>query len=730
MNFDAHKLFDLLPAILRIRDLAQAHFSPGWLAPEDRDAYIELQTLIDAGTPLTVLQQQHYDELQKRGLAGPLANLLGVLAEQVAVLEEDVEQLHDDQFIETCADWVAPYIGDLVGYRVLHGVTPKIASPRAEVAHTIAYRRRKGTVIVLEQLARDVTGWKATAVEFFQHLVMTQYMNHLRPHCVAAPDLRKWEPLARLGSAFDSIMHTVDVRRIASGRGRFNIPNVGVFLWRIDAFPLSASPAVAVDARRWRFHPLGIDQPLYTRPRTIAAFAELATPLHVPEPIRRRVLDARLDDYYTAADDALRSLRVHENSSGSFAPVPAASIRVCNLDDDGATWAHMPADSKFVVDPLLGRLALPSGLPAGTKVRVDFNYGFSGEMGGGEYDRSAVVADPEPPPNLLRVPDDFAQIQAALNALGAEGGVVLITDSGRYEETLSINAPAAKRVELRADNHCRPTIVLGGEFALSGDAGSEIRLNGLLIAGAPLHVSSAAGNAVARLRIIHCTLVPGWTLAADSTPQHANPNEPSLTVDIDPTIVTIERSITGGLRIDPGASAAATDSIIDATALAGVAYAAPDHAGAGGALQLVCCTVIGKIHALTLPLVSNSILLARLATPDTWTAPIVAERRQEGCVRFTYLSDGARVPQRYRCLPESADSPALAVPRFTSLRYGFAAYAQLAVTSGAQLLSGADNEGQPGAFNFLFQPQRESNLRVRLDEYLRAGLEAGIFYDS
>ena len=142
------------------------------------------------------------------------------------------------------------------------------------------------------------------------------------------------------------------------------------------------------------------------------------------------------------------------------------------------------------------------------------------------------------------------------------------------------------------------------------------------------------------------------------------------------------------------------------------------------------CTVIGKINALKLPLVSNSILLAQLAAADTWSAPIIAARRQEGCVRFSYLPDSARVPRRYRCLPESADSPALAVPRFTSLRYGFAAYAQLAVTSGAQLLTGADNEGQPGAFNFLFQPQRETNLRVRLDEYLRTGLEAGIFYDS
>jgi hypothetical protein len=728
MSFDAHKLFDLLPAILRIRDASQAALTPAWLEPDDRDRYVELKTLVDSGTPLTPLQQQEYDQLQQRALAGPLANLLAVLAEQVAVLQEDVEQLYDDQFIETCADWVAPYIGDLIGYRMLHGVTPKIASPRAEVAHTIAYRRRKGTVLVLEQLARDVTGWNATAVEFFQRLVMTQYMNHLRPQCLAAPDLRRWERLERLGTAFDSIMHTVDVRRIASQRGRYNIPNIGLFLWRIDAYPLSESPAVALDSRRWRFHPLGIDQPLYTRPQTVADFAQLSTPLNVPEPISRRVLDARLDDYYTAADDARKSLRLYQNSSGSFVPVDAADIRICNLDDDGVSWAHMPTDTKFVVDPTLGRIALPPSLPAQTQVRVDFHYGFSGDLGGGEYDRSTAIADAEPPPNLLRVPDDFAHIQDALNALGADGGVVVVTDSGRYEETLTINAPADKRVELRADDHCRPTLVLGGELTLTGGDGSEIRLNGLLISGALLRVPNAPGDRLSKLRIAHCTLVPGWTLASDCTPQH--PNDPSLIVEIDEATVTIERSIVGGLRIDAEAAVSATDSIIDATATSGVVYAAPDGSSAGGELQLMTCTVIGKVNALKLPLVSNSILLAQLAASDTWTAPIIAARRQEGCVRFSFLPDSARVPRRYRCLPESADSPALAVPRFTSLRYGFPAYAQLAVSSGAQLLTGADNEGQPGAFNFLFQPQRETNLRTRLDEYLRTGLEAGIFYDS
>ena len=136
MSFDAQTIFELLPAIYRMRDAEQG---------------------------------------------GPLRQLIGVIAEQVAVLEEDIEQLYDDQFIETCADWVVPYLGELIGYRQLHGSTPQIRSPRAEVADTIRLRRSKGTAATLAQLARDVTGWDACAIEMFTRLAATQFINHPRP---------------------------------------------------------------------------------------------------------------------------------------------------------------------------------------------------------------------------------------------------------------------------------------------------------------------------------------------------------------------------------------------------------------------------------------------------------------------------------------------------------------------------------------------------------------------
>ena len=172
----------------------------------------------------------------------PLRALLGVFAEQLAALEENLEQLYDDQFIETCAEWVAPYIGDLIGYRPLHGVSPRISSPRAEVAHTIAFRRRKGTALMLEELAQDVTAWPARAVEFFEQLATTQSMKHVRLHAPATADLRDQRAMLQHGGAFNQLAHTAELRRPERGSGRYNIPNVSIFLWRLLPLRLTALP--------------------------------------------------------------------------------------------------------------------------------------------------------------------------------------------------------------------------------------------------------------------------------------------------------------------------------------------------------------------------------------------------------------------------------------------------------------------------------------------------------
>ena len=60
---------------------------------------------------------------------------------------------------------------------------------------------------------------------------------------------------------------------------------------------------------------------------------------------------------------------------------------------------------------------------------------------------------------------------------------------------------------------------------------------------------------------------------------------------------------------------------------------------------------------------------------ETWTAPVIAERRQEGCMRFCFVPPGSLTPRRFRCVPDDAHPDAL--PHFTSLRYGDPGYGQL-----------------------------------------------------
>jgi len=135
------------------------------------------------------------------------------------------------------------------------------------------------------------------------------------------------------------------------------------------------------------------------------------------------------------------------------------------------------------------------------------------------------------------------------------------------------------------------------------------------------------------------------------------------------------------------------------------------------------------VHASEITLASNTIFVSALATAgETWKAPVWADRKQSGCMRFSYVPAGSRTPRRYRCQPEDGGPPVR--PHFSSLRFGDPAYCQLLQATPDAIRRGADDESEMGVLHGLYQPQRETNLRVRLDEYLRFGLEAGIFYAS
>jgi len=327
---------------------------------------------------------------------------------------------------------------------------------------------------------------------------------------------------------------------------------------------------------------------------------------------------------------------------------------------------------------------------------------------------------------VVLVPDGQATLAAALLELAGDG-VIEITDSSRYSETLNIEINAGGAIEIRARNGRRPTLDLGG-LSVSGGEDSACTLNGLLITGAPLEVPDTGDNELARLNIIHCTLVPGIGLEPGGNA--VNPGAPSLLLSTAGLETAVDRSILGGVRSHGRASLSASVCIIDANSRDRVAFAGLDGDDPGAQLSLTDCTVIGKLHSSEVGLISNSILLAALAQGDTWAVPVRSERKQAGCVRFSWLPFDSIVPARHRCQPDSEESALSVAPGFASLHYGTPAYGQLTTTTPDEILRGADDESEMGVYHPLYGAQRETNLRIRLAEYLRVGLNAGIIYES
>jgi hypothetical protein len=218
--------------------------------------------------------------------------------------------------------------------------------------------------------------------------------------------------------------------------------------------------------------------------------------------------------------------------------------------------------------------------------------------------------------------------------------------------------------------------------------------------------------------------------------------------------VELAFSVTGALRIpDHAAGLWIVDGIVDAVALAPDATRPPAIAGPDGApgptpppgppTWLERATLLGPSAVKDLTMASEVI----------FADPVVADRRQAGCVRFSFVPDGSATPQRYRCQPdlevaariEAAESGGTTLtpaerdairaavrewllPAFTTLRYGQPAYLQLHLFCPVQLQTGAEDGSEMGAYCHLKQPQRAANLRLRLDEYLPFGLEAGVIY--
>lgn len=680
----------------------------------------------------------------------PLRALLQIIAEQVALVEDDITRLYDNWFIETCDDWVVPYIADLIGYVPVHeagsvtveGGTEdplrnRILIPRREVANTIANRRRKGTLALLDGLAGDVTGWPARAVEFSRLLAGTQALAHPQPGGGRTLDLRDGSALDQIGGPFDARAHLADMHR----RGRYSPDSVGLFAWRRGSYSVTLAPAFPVPEAGphcFRFSALGQDVPLHIRPVTLDVPTEFPDELEAPVPIRRRFLEERIVQNSRASLGARaalygdgKSLAVYFTTGGPPGLVVPTLIRSADLSG----WRHRLEKGQVAIDPVLGRLMLAPGATPG-EVLVRYHYGFGAEMGGGEYPRTL------PPPEgsfycvgrdqeFANVGDAYARWQA--DSTGS--AVIEIADSGVYAEHFSLTLPQDHRLALRAANGCRPVLRpldKAGDhadyFEVRGEAGSALTLDGLVITGHALEVKGEASL----LTLNHCTLVPGRELDPDGMPQ--GPADPSLRlceltrqVMIDHCILGPIQTRWGGGRAEP-MQITLQDSILDALSPDRDALTGLSGDMAHALLSVRRVTVFGGLRVHAVLLAENSL----------FTGAVQVARRQVGCLRFCYAPPGSRTPPRFHCQPDGVgaklsgarleEEQERVAPQFLSDRYGRPAYAQLALTGAPEIARGADDESEMGAFHDLFQPQRAANLQARLEEYTPARVQVEIIY--
>lgn len=343
---------------------------------------------------------------------GQLRAYLAAVETAFSAVHENIEALYDDLFIETCDDWVVPYIGDLLGTTHLKG-DPRTL--RADVADTIALRRRKGTLEAIERLAANLTGWPCRAVEMFPHLAWAQHLNHQRPDAGGlppyadsamtrfrvprggTPPVRDPAMLSLLGTPHDPFAYTADVKRADDGALHVNLPNLAIFLWRLAAYRLPVTrplargftdlgpQPVAANTSRYavRFDLDPLDRPLrlfntWRRPAADATGGSMR--LTLPDQVSGPIIAARLTSGSEAGNPEAY-VGVDLFDPGADGPddldVSDGGLRIFlrRATFDGVDWAFRGDNlcaweeglrrplqrHEIVVDPAIGRLLI--GVP-------------------------------------------------------------------------------------------------------------------------------------------------------------------------------------------------------------------------------------------------------------------------------------------------------------------------------------------------------------------------------
>lgn len=705
-----------------------------------------------------------------------LRALMELFRAELQVLERDIDQLYDNWFVETCEPWVLPYLAELVGARPMREIgTDQAGLLRAYVANVLQYRQAKGTAAVVEQVARDVSGWSVVAVEFFQRLTTAQHVNHLRPEAPAFADVRQAASARRSRGPFSAIPHAAAAGTPAGWAGRYNIPHMGLLIWRAAAAPLwmlenpgpgylgGAEPRPdAPDPGRPAFDPLGRELPLVNRPAADLSVAARMSPRSVPAVIDRDDLRLALDAARATGTTPGRWFEDHPPFRIRLggAEVPPAKLFSCNLAKAGdGTWRRPANPGEVLVDPRIGRMSLHPE-DEGKTLETGFAHAPAFDIGGGPYDRRASLGKwlpdlapaGEAPPWQIGVshraavvtntPLQGGPVVASLreavkrwNAQATPGarGIIAVMDNGTYAENLTalrrIRLPAGSRLAITAA--AWPLHEAGGGV-LSRVAGelSPVNRRPLLLGGITVEAAKAGEGTQGSL-ILDGLVVAGPLLAEAKGDLGAlrlynctigasgdRLEHPIRSLaDNRRMSLSLERCIVA--RID--LPLAEGGLVIDRSILG------EDREADGAAAPMVLRAPLMDAQITGTTVMGGAACRSLAASDCLFVGRIDVAHRQTGCLRFSYAPEASVLPRRYRCAPRPGETPPPR-PVFVSSRFQDRGFGQLSQRCALSILEGADGGLEMGVGFANRDPARRANILDAVQEFAPFGLLPGLIH--